>query len=85
MQDACGIPLGLVAQPLVAPNGSAGLQAPACWAADLARCARCQAYINPLCQVDAARWACSLCGCANDFASATSLRRWVGWAGMLGA
>lgn len=78
LQDVCGIPLGVVAQPLAVPDGRASPPALTCWAADLARCARCHAYINSLCEIDAAGWACSLCGCANDFASATSLRRWVG-------
>lgn len=76
LQDACGLPLGLVVQPLAQPEG-APPPTPACWASDLARCARCQAYINSLCEVEAdgSGWACSLCGCANDFSTATSLRR----------
>ncbi|KAL4424007.1 hypothetical protein ABPG75_001308 [Micractinium tetrahymenae] len=78
LQDACGIPLGVVVQPLAPPDGGAAPPAPACWAADLARCARCDAYINSLCEVEPTGWACSLCGCANDFASATSLRRYYG-------
>jgi hypothetical protein len=65
--------LGLVVQPLLAQPG--GEAAPACWASDLARCARCQAYINALCEVDGSGWACSLCGCANDFSSAGDIRR----------
>lgn len=77
LQDACGVPLGLVAQPLAASHGSGGTAFPAaaCWASDLARCARCHAYINALCEVDDESWACALCGCSNDFSSATSLRR----------
>lgn len=88
LKDACGLPLGLVVQPLAAPDGSGGgVQPPACWAADVARCSRCLAYINPLCGVDDEGWACALCGCANDFSTATSMRRYYGasaeWLGIL--
>lgn len=78
LQEDCGLPLGLVAQPLARPEGapSAAAAPPVtCWAADLARCARCGAYINALCEADDHGWACSLCGCGNDFSTAASLRR----------
>ena len=68
-----------MAQPLARPDGvspTTGSGGGAtCWAADLARCSCCRAYINALCEVEAYGWACSLCGCANDFSSASSLRR----------
>lgn len=73
LQDDCGLPLGLVAQPLARPDGAAPTAT--CWAADLARCSRCLAFINALCDVDDHGWACALCGCTNDFASAANLRR----------
>ncbi|KAI3432284.1 hypothetical protein D9Q98_003844 [Chlorella vulgaris] len=76
LQTACGLPLGLVAQPLASVDGSARVAPASCWAAALARCARCQAYINPLCEVDDRGWGCALCGCANDFSSAASMRRY---------
>jgi hypothetical protein len=71
----CGLPLGVVVQPLAAPPGGPALPPATCWAGELARCARCLAYINSLCEVDARGWACALCGCANDFSSAAGLRR----------
>lgn len=73
LQEACGLPLGLLAQPLSRAAGAG--QPAAVWAADLARCSRCLAYINALCEVDDHGWACSLCGCGNDFSTASGLRR----------
>lgn len=76
LQEECGLPLGLVVQPLTRPEAPAAAAPPvSCWAADLARCARCAAYINALCDADDLGWACALCGCSNDFSSAASLRR----------
>lgn len=76
LQEECGLPLGLVVQPLTRPEAPAAAAPPvSCWAADLARCAWCAAYINTLCDADDHGWACALCGCSNDFSSAASLRR----------
>ena len=81
LQDLCGLPFGVVAQPLARPGdgqgpaASSGGGGASCWASELARCARCLGYINALCDVDARAWTCSLCGCGNDFSTAASLRR----------
>lgn len=37
----------------------------------VARCTRCAAYINPLCEVTSIKWLCSLCGTKNFFPKST--------------
>jgi hypothetical protein len=41
---------------------------------DIGRCKECAAYINHLCLFERTGWACSLCGCLNEYANAQNAR-----------
>jgi hypothetical protein len=41
---------------------------------DIGRCKECAAYINHLCLFERTGWACSLCGCLNEYANAQNVR-----------
>lgn len=54
--------------------GSTSTDAPRVNLEDIARCKDCAAYINHLCAFERTGWACSLCGCINEYAIAQNAR-----------